>query len=143
MPLPVDITAEQNVISRKIVVPEMLYGTIWNEKDENGEHIWDMTVVFWPWRARLAKGWKMLTTSYLLDWNRDWFSFSGMPPANYEVNHEKNCIGNMYRWEQPVDNEKYDYYNVETVYAFKKNTIIPKGSITFSLVMIPPAKDQQ
>jgi hypothetical protein len=139
MPLPIDITAEQNVISRKIVVPEMLYGTMWNEKDQNNQHVWDFTIVFWPWRARLAKGWKMFTTAYHLDWNPDWFEFSGLPPANYSVNLEKNSIGSMYQWEQALDTDTYDYYNIETVLAFRRGTTIKKGAITFSLILIPPA----
>ena len=140
IPLPVDITHEQNVISRKIVVPEMLYGTQWNDRDSNGDHIWDLTVVFWPWRARLTKGWRMMIMAYPLDWRLDWFSFAGMPPANYEINQEKNCVGSMYQWQQPLDTDTYNYYNIETVYAFRKGTIIPQGSITFSAVIIPEEK---
>lgn len=138
IPLPVDVGAEQNTISRRIVVPEMMHGTIWNEKDSNEDHIWDLTVIFWPWRARLTKGWRMLTTAYHLDWSKDWFSFSGIPPGNYSVNQDKNAIGNMYQWEQPLDTDRYDYYNIETVHAFRKGTCIPKDSITFSLIIIPP-----
>lgn len=137
IPLPMDITSEQNVISRKNVVPEMLYGTIWNDKDSAGNHIWDITVIFWPWRAKLTKGYKLLTMAYPLDWSANWFTFCGMPPANYQVVSEKNSIGNMYQWEQPLDTNNYDYYNIETVHAFKKDTVIPKGSVTFSLVVIP------
>lgn len=137
MPLPMDIGGEQNVISRKIVVPDMLHGTHWNDRDAFGNHIWDLTVIFWPWRARLTKGWSMLTMAYPIEWSPDWFSFAGMPPANYSVNTEKNSVGNMYQWEQPLDTDRYDYYNIETVHAFKRDTIIPKGSVTFSLVIIP------
>lgn len=139
MPLPIDITEQQNVISRKIVVPEMLYGTMWNDKGPDDQHVWDLTIVFWPWRARLAKGWKMLTTAYHLDWNLNWFSFSGLPPANYSTNLEKNSIGSMYQWEQELDTDTYDYYNIETVHAFRKGTSIKKGTVTFSLILIPPA----
>jgi hypothetical protein len=142
IPLPIDITYEQNVISRRLLVPEMMHGTIWNERDANGEHIWDLAIVFWPWRARLTKGWQMMTTAYHLDWNQDWFSFSGMPAANYLINNDKNGIGNMYQWEQPLDTEHYDYYNVETVHAFRRGTHIPKDSITFSLIIIPPEGNQ-
>lgn len=139
IPLPIDITEQQNVISRKIAVPEMLYGTMWNDKDQNNQHIWDLTVVFWPWRARLSKGWKMLTTAYQLDWNPNWFSFSGMPPANYKINLDKQGIGPMYRWEQSLDTDTYDYYNIETVHAFRKGTTINRGAAIFSLILIPPA----
>jgi hypothetical protein len=142
MPLPVDITSEQNTISRKIVVPEMLYGTHWNDKNELGEHIWDITLIFWPWRARLKKGWKMMTMAYPLDWSPDWFSFAGIPPPNYSINLEKNSIGNMYQWEQPLDTDTYDYYNIETVHAFRKESMIPKGTLTFSLVIIPEETSQ-
>jgi hypothetical protein len=142
IPLPVDITQEQNIISRKIVVPEMLYGTMWNEKNPEGDHIWDLTVIFWPWRARLTKGWRMLTSAYHLDWSPDWFSFAGMPPANYDINKTKNGIGNMYQWEQPLDTECYDYYNVETVCAFRKGTFIPKSAVIFSLTIIPSESNQ-
>jgi hypothetical protein len=142
IPLPVDITAKQNVVSRKLVVPEMLYGTMWNEKDAEGKHVWDLTIIFWPWRARLSKGWQMMTTAYHLDWSPDWFSFAGMPPANYSINPDKNGIGNMYQWEQSLDTERYDYYNIETVHAFRCGTCIPKDTVTFSLTIIPPEGNQ-
>jgi hypothetical protein len=140
IPLPVEVGPEQTVIGRKIVVPEMMYGTMWNDQDADGNHVWDLTVVFWPWRARLTKGWRMLTTAYPLDWSPDWFEFSGMPAANYFINTEKKSIGNMYRYEQPLDTDQYDYFNVETVLATKRGTVIPKGTITFNLVIIPPGE---
>jgi hypothetical protein len=137
IPLPVDVGSDQTVIGRKIVVPEMLYGTMWNERDSNGDHVWDFTVMFWPWRARLTKGWRMMITAYPLDWSPDWFSFAGMVPANYSINQEKNGIGNMYQFEQPLDSDNYDYFNVESVLATRKGTIIPQGTITFNLSIIP------
>lgn len=137
IPLPVDLTSQENIISRKNVVPEMLYGTMWNEKDSLGRHVWDLQVVFWPWRARLTKGWKMLITPYYLDWNPDWFTFAGMTPANYKIFQEKNGIGNMYQWEQELDTEKYDYFNIETVHAIRQGAYIPKDTVTFSLIVIP------
>jgi len=143
IPLPVDITHEQNTINRRIVVPEMLYGTMWNDKDSDGEHVWNLTVIFWPWRARLTKDWQMMTTAYHLDWSPDWFSFAGMPPANYNINTDKNGIGAMYQWEQPLDTENYDYYNIETVHAFRRGTCIPKDAVTFSLTIIPPEQGNQ
>jgi hypothetical protein len=81
----------------------------------------------------------MLTTAYQLDWNPNWFSFSGMPPANYKINLDKQGIGPMYRWEQSLDTDTYDYYNIETVHAFRKGTTINRGAIIFSLILIPPA----
>lgn len=140
IPLPVDVGPEQTVIGRKTLVPEMLYGTMWNEKDSNGDHVWDLTLMFWPWRARLSKGWRMMTTAYALDWSTNWFSFSGMPEANYTIDSKKNSIGNMYHYEQPLDTDKYDYFNVESVLATKRNTVIPKGTVTFTLLIIPPGE---
>jgi hypothetical protein len=140
IPLPVDITSEQNVISRKIVVPEMLYGTMWNNKDKNGEHVWDLTVVFWPWRARVKKGWRVVIMPYPLDWSPDWFTFSGAPPGNHAINAEKNGIGNMYSWEKPLDVVQYDYYNLDSVHAFKRNTTIQAGTVVFTAVVMPSAK---
>jgi hypothetical protein len=137
IPLPVPVNGVQNVISRKIVVPEMLYGTMWNDKDANGDHIWDLSIVFWPWRARVTKGWRVMIMPYTLDWSPDWFSFSGAAPGNYEINAEKNGIGNMYRWEKPLDVVKYDYYNIDTVHAFKRNTTISEGTLVFAAVIIP------
>jgi len=136
--LPVQVGQEQTIIGRKILVPEMLHGTMWNEQDADGDHVWEFTVMFWPWRARLTKGWRVMITAYPLDWSTNWFSFAGMPPANYSINNDKNSIGkNMYQWEQPLDIELYDYYNIESVLATKKGTIIPKGTITFNLSIIP------
>lgn len=138
MPLPLDITREPNIISRKVVVPEMLYGTMWNDRDQLGNPLWDLTIIFWPWRARLRKGWRMLTTAYHLDWNPNWHSFTGLAPANYQVIEQKNAIGgNMYQWEQELDTDRYDYYNIETVHAFRPGTLIPKNSLIFSLMIIP------
>ena len=110
---------------------------MWNERDANGDHVWEFTVMFWPWRARLAKGWRMMIGAYPLDWSSDWFSFAGMAPANYSINLENNGIGNMYRFEQPLDSDNYDYFNVESVLATRKGTVIPKGTITFNLSIIP------
>jgi hypothetical protein len=138
--LPVDITQEQNVISRRKAVPEMLYSTHWNDRDANGEHIWDLTVIFWPWRARLSKGWQMMTSAYHLDWSPDWFGFAGMPAANYSINQDKNSIDNMYQWEKLLDTDQFDYYNIETVHAFRQGTCIPKDTVTFSFVIIPKGK---
>jgi hypothetical protein len=84
----------------------------------------------------------MMTTAYHLDWSPDWFSFAGMPPANYSINPDKNGIGNMYQWEQSLDTERYDYYNIETVHAFRCGTCIPKDTVTFSLTIIPPEGNQ-
>jgi hypothetical protein len=139
IPLPMPVTSTQNVISRKIVVPEMLYGTMWNDKDANGDHIWDLSIIFWPWRARVTKGWRVMTMPYALDWSPNWFSFSGAPPGNHDINIEKNGIGNMYHWENPLDVVQYDYYNLETVHAFKRNTIISEGTLVFTAVVIPNA----
>jgi hypothetical protein len=138
IPLPVEIGLQESTIGRKSLVPEMLYGTVWNEKDDAGHHVWDFTIVFWPWRARLSKGWKMMVTSYPLDWNPDWFTFSGLAPANCTPNPPRNSLGNMYLWEQPLDTDNYDYYNIETVHASRVGTSISKGEVTFSLIIIPP-----
>lgn len=138
IPLPFDLAETETVLSRKIIVPEMLHGTVWNDRDTNGEPIWDFAVIFWPWRARLSKGWRMLTMGYPLDWSRDWFSFAGFPPHNNAVNWEKNGINHMYQWEQKFDPDQYNYYNIETVHAFRRGSMIPKGSLIFSLVIIPP-----
>jgi hypothetical protein len=91
-------------------------------------------------RPRLVR---MMVTAYHLDWSPNWFSFAGMPPANYRVNTDKNGIANMYQWEQPLDIENYDYYNIETVHAFRRETSIPKGTVTFSLTIIPPEQGNQ
>ena len=136
MPMPFDMTEQENVLSRKILVTEMVHGTMWDERDHQGNNLWNMLAIFWPWRARLSKGYRILVTEHGMDWNPAYHTFSGATPPNHNPNPEKNEFGNMYRWEQDLDITKYNYFNIETIMALRTGKTLNKGDLTFSILIL-------
>jgi hypothetical protein len=114
--------------------PEQLHGTRWSEKDEQGQYIWNIFLFFYPWRAKMAKGFRLLIADYPLDFGTDWHTFSGCVDANYRVD-EQQQLGSMYWYDEPIDPE-YNYFNVETVVAIKKGCFIPANTVTFTMVPV-------
>ena len=80
----------------------------------------------------MAPGWRMIILPYLLDWNQDWHEFAGAVEPNYEI-HNGNSIGSGLKWNVPID-KSYNYYNLETVLAFKRSGVVEKGTVTFCAV---------
>jgi hypothetical protein len=82
----------------------------------------------------MASGWRMLILPYLLDWSTDWAEFSGTVEPNYNIQNGTS-IGSALKWTTPI-NQCFNYYNLETVIAFKRNTVIDAGTLTFCAVPI-------
>ena len=114
--------------------PEQLHGTRWSEKDENGEYIWGIYLIKYPWRAKMAKGFRLLISDYPLEFSTEWYTFSGCVDANYRID-ENGQLGGMYWYDEPID-LNFDYFNVETVVAIKKGYDIPAGVVSFVITPV-------
>jgi len=139
IPLPETLDGFDTYFSRGRLHPEMLYGTKWANQgnqpwtsDDHSHYEYRVRLLHWPWRARMAPGWRLLILPYLLDWSDDWHEFAGTVEPNYEVNFG-NSIGVGLKWTQPIDHN-YNYYNLETVIAFKRSVTVAKGTVTFCAV---------
>jgi hypothetical protein len=139
IPLPETITSYDTYFSRGRLHPDMLYGTPWANKgtvpwtaDDASLYKYCIRLLHWPWRARMAPGWRLLILPYLLDWSTDWAEFSGTVEPNYDVQNGTS-IGSALNWSTPIDPHS-NYYNLETVVAFKRNTVITAGTLTFCAV---------
>ena len=136
IPMPFDMTEQENVLSRRILVTEMVHGTVWDQRDQQGNNLWNILAIFWPWRARVSKGYRILVTEHGLDWNPDYHTFSGATPPNHNPNPEKNGFGNMYQWEQKTDTDQYNYFNIETITALRAGKTLKKDDLVFSLLIL-------
>jgi len=149
MPLPVEVGGWQTHFASGSLHPEMVHGTPWAEKpggpwndasDTHNGKDWSpykyrMKLLFWPWRARMAPGWRMMIVPNLWEWHTEWHAFSGAPKANYHVNFEKTGLGSHSKWDIPLDTN-YNYYNLETVLAVHREHVIPAGTVTFWAIPI-------
>ena len=139
IPLPEELTGYDTYFSRGRLHPEMLYGTRWANTgikpwadDDNSLYEYRIRLLHWPWRARMAPGWRMLILPYLLDWPADWNEFAGIVEPNYDVRNGTS-IGSGLKWTQSIDHN-YNYYNLETVIAFKRSVTVVKDTVTFCAV---------
>lgn len=140
IPLPEELTLYDTYFNRGRLHPDMIHGTKWANceegrrwaPDDSSPYEYSIRLLHWPWRARMAKGWRLLILPYLLDWSDDWNEFAGTVEPNYHIVNGTG-IGSGLKWTQPVDTE-YNYYNIETVIAIHRAKTIPKGTVTFSLV---------
>ena len=145
IPLPETIDGYDTYFSRGHLHPEMLHGTDWANKGDmpwmqidsrglpdSSPYEYQFRLMFWPWRARMAPGWRLLILPYLLDWNKNWHEFAGAVEPNYEV-HNDTSIGSGLKWNTPID-KMYNYYNLETVMALRRGTVIKKGTVTFCAI---------
>ena len=139
IPLPEELTGYDTYFSRGRLHPDMLYGTRWANTgtepwadDDASLYEYRIRLLHWPWRARMAPGWRMLILPYLLDWPADWNEFAGMVEPNYDVRNGTS-IGSGLKWTQYIDHN-YNYYNLETVIAFKRSVTVAKGTVTFCAV---------
>ena len=139
IPLPEELTGYDTYFSRGRLHPDMLYGTRWANTgtepwadDDASLYEYRIRLLHWPWRARMAPGWRMLILPYLLDWPADWNEFAGMVEPNYDVRNGTS-IGSGLKWTQYIDHN-YNYYNLETVIAFRRSVTVAKGTVTFCAV---------
>jgi len=139
IPLPETLDGYDTYFSRGRLHPEMLYGTKWANtgtepwaEDDSSLYEYRIRLLHWPWRARMAPGWRLLILPYLLDWSSDWNEFAGTVEPNYDVQNGTN-IGSGLKWTQSIDHN-YNYYNLETVIAFKRSVTVAKGTVTFCAV---------
>jgi hypothetical protein len=149
MPLPVAVGGWQTHFASGNLHPEMVHGTPWAEKpggpwndasDTHSGKDWSpykyrMKLLFWPWRARMAPGWRMMIVPNLWEWHTEWQAFSGAPKANYHANPEGTGLGSYSKWDIPLD-DNYNYYNIETVLAVHREHVIPAGTVTFWAIPI-------
>jgi hypothetical protein len=120
-------------VKTNLLHPEMLHGTMWAEKKQQGQFNWQIAILSWPWRAKLPKGWRLLLIPNQFDWSPDYRVFVGCVDANYQVNG--NNIGNFWDFEYTIDQD-HNYFNIETVIAVTPGKIIPKGTTLFSMVPV-------
>jgi len=141
IPLPEEITLFDTYFNRGRLHPDMLHGTAWARRRDDGEQWapgdsspfeYGVRLLHWPWRARMALGWRLLILPYLLDWSSDWHEFAGTVEPNYHIVNGTG-IGSGLKWTQPILNE-YNYYNIETVLAVKRSATIAQGTVTFTAV---------
>jgi hypothetical protein len=146
IPLPETLDGNDTFFARGFLHPEMLHGTKWaNKTADNSAWITDPTLpfdgspyeyrlqlLFWPWRARMSPGWRLLILPYTMDWSSDWHEFAGTVDPNYHVVNGTG-IGSGLAWSQAID-PKYNYYNIETVIASKRSVQVAKGTVTFCAV---------
>jgi hypothetical protein len=139
IPLPEELTGYDTYFSRGRLHPDMLWGTRWANtgtqpwtNDDSSLYEYRIRLLHWPWRARMAQGWRLLILPYLLDWSSDWNEFAGMVEPNYDI-RDGTGIGSGLKWTQPIDHN-YNYYNLETVIAFKRLVTVDKGTVTFCAV---------
>jgi hypothetical protein len=78
-----------------------------------------------------------------LDWPTSWNEFAGMVEPNYNIENGTG-IGSGLKWTQPID-PAYNYYNLETVIAFQRNTAVNRDTITFCAVPLfdPELEEKQ
>ena len=137
IPLPETLVTGDTYFSRGHLHPEMLHGTRFAETRPEGHWLpgdsspyrWAVRLQFWPWRARMPQGWRLVILPYQLDWQDWWQEFSGSVEPNYHVVNGTG-IGSGLRWTQPID-PVYNYYNIETVMAFQRDRTVPAGTLTF------------
>jgi hypothetical protein len=139
IPLPETLTGHDTYFSRGRLHPDMLYGTRWANQGErpwcdhdSSLYEYCVRLLHWPWRARMAPGWRLLILPYLLDWPSNWNEFAGTVEPNYNIQNGTS-IGSGLKWTQRIDTE-YNYYNLETVIAFRRAVTVPKGTVTFCAV---------
>ena len=139
IPLPEELTGYDTYFSRGRLHPDMLYGTKWANTgtepwtpNDPSPYKYCIRLLHWPWRARMAPGWRLLILPYLLDWSNDWNEFAGTVEPNYDIQNGTG-IGSGLKWTQTIDHN-YNYYNLETVIAFKRSVTVAKDTVTFCAV---------
>lgn len=140
IPLPETLDGYDTHFSRGRLHPEMLCGTKWANKgtepwtiDDTSLYEYRIRLLHWPWRARMSPGWRLFILPYLLDWSDDWQEFAGTVEPNYVIARDGCGVGHGLKWTRPIDHN-YNYYNLETVIAFKRSVTVAKGTVTFCAI---------
>ena len=162
IPLPEDLDAHDTYFARGRVQPAMIKETIFSRErpepwydaqgeimprlgdDDHERFAYRLRLLHYPWRAKMSKGWRLIILPYLMDWSNDWTEFAGSVEPNYNVSQDQCNIGSSMKWSIPIDRE-YNYYNLETVIAYKRNVQVKKGTLTFCAVPLfdPDLLDKQ
>lgn len=141
IPLPENLDGHDTRFAIGRLHPAMMTGTKWANKLRPGwaaawqdysEYEYRFKLLHWPWRARMARGWQLLILPFLLDWDDNWHEFAGLVPPNYDIQHGTQ-VGQGLNWTTPID-DNYNYYNLETVVAFKRNITMQKGTPIFCAI---------
>ena len=152
MPLPVPVGGWQTHFASGNLHPEMMHGTPWADCPGTPQGGWHdptetstgrdfspyryrMKLLFWPWRAKMAPGWRMMILPNPWEWSPHWQAFAGAPRANYQINNSNTGLGNYSTWSIPID-PSYNYFNIETVLAVHREHVIPAGTVTFWAVPV-------
>ena len=137
IPLPETLDGYDTKFSQGRLHPEMLHATKWANKgktpwtdDDFSLYEYRLRLLHWPWRAKMARGWRLIILPFLLDWQDDWHEFAGAPAPSYD-NFSNSCnIGSYLQFDQKID-ARYNYYNLESVVAYKRSVNIKKGTVVF------------
>tara|TARA_R110002060_G_scaffold51447_2_gene62429 strand:+ start:1084 stop:1767 length:684 start_codon:yes stop_codon:yes gene_type:complete len=151
IPLPEDLDGYDTYFARGRVQPQMMPGTIFANKGtapfasgDDSLYEYRMKILNYPWRAKMAKGWRLLILPYLLDWSHDWQEFAGIVEPNFDV-YNGTQLSTAMKWSTPLDPE-YNYYSLQTVIATKRRLPkLVKGTLTFCAVPLfdPELLDKQ
>lgn len=135
IPLYEQFTGDESWYVRKIFQPEMMYGTKFCDKDQQGNYIWDFALFAFPWRAKLPKGHSIMTSPYGLEWIDGLEIFTGIAPTDLPIIEGKNSTTNLWSYNLPID-EAYSYANIEGVIAYKKGILLEKNTVLFSFTVV-------
>lgn len=117
------------LVSMSWLHPEMVHGTPWTEKDQQGDYRWNMMLISWPWRAKLAENWRLMVMANQFDWDHQYHVFTGCVDGNYRPEHE------AWSFDQPRD-PGYNYVNLDIVVAVSAGHVIPESRCIFTAVPI-------
>ena len=118
--------------------PAMIHGSGFDKQNADGSYQWGIRLLSFPWRAKMALGWRLLITAHPLTWHADWFCFSGCVDANYR--HDGRNIGSFWQFDHDMDLD-YNYYNIEVVMSVRNShnhpqIEIPAGTCVFSMIPV-------
>lgn len=159
MPLPVNVGGEQTHFSSGNLHPEMIHDTPFADKPGVPEGGWEdpmgynlivdngvpmgynngrdyspyryrIKLLFWPWRAKMTPGWRLMIIPNPWIWPTEWQAFAGAPRPNWRPNKDNTGLGEANIWQLPLE-PGYNYINIETVLAVKRTHVIPAGTVTF------------
>lgn len=125
----------KNLMRSRPLHAEQLHGSRWAIPNPDGQQ-WVISIISYPWRAKMPPGWSIMINSHPLNWSQDWFTFTGI--VDYATLTPNNdCeIGSLWSYDHVLDSN-YHYYNIETVMAFRNLGVqIPVGTPVFSIVPI-------
>lgn len=146
MPLPESVGGGDSHFSAGKLHPEMLHGTPWAAQGggpwpdatcangfDTSPYVYRISILHFPWRAKLSPGWRMLFLPNLWDWSPDYNVFSGAPRPYTRQDSSDGQIGSRVRFGIEIESG-YNYHNIETVVAIRRDSRIPAQTIVFTMV---------